>query len=177
MKTIWPKLALLVLCCGALAFELLHFRSSSRSAPPATVQKNKPDFVLLPAPDAATLISLFGNADPPIETWEPTLGEVEDLEGNLSQISALSKSLPSRNRSIGDARDYYRQYLAVNLNRKNVIFVNALCRIEPAGSNEWRKHFIDTVDGGKCFWKATYDPATHKFSNLIVNGMPETPGR
>ena len=26
-------------------------------------------------------------------------------------------------------------------------------------------------DGGKCFWHATYNPSTHAFSDLIVNGM------
>ena len=170
MKTIWPKIALLLLCCAALGFELWHFRPSTRHSPSPALHKNKPDFVLLPAQDAATLRHLFGN-DPPVQTWEPTLGDIEDVEGNLSQISELSRGFRDQNRSIVDAHDYYRQYLAVDLNGKNVIFVNALCRIEPAESDNWRKHFIDTVDGGKCFWKATYDPTTHKFSNLIVNGM------
>jgi hypothetical protein len=25
-------------------------------------------------------------------------------------------------------------------------------------------------DGGKCFWHATYDPATRSFNDLSVNG-------
>jgi hypothetical protein len=43
-----------------------------------------------------------------------------------------------------------------------------LCSVEPGDS--WRKHLIVVMDGGKCYWNAVYDPATQKFSDLVVNG-------
>jgi hypothetical protein len=171
VKKIWPKIALLVLCCAALAFELWHFRSSPKSASTPNMQRNKPDFVLLPVREVATFAGSMRRPKPRIESWEPTLGDINDLESNLQQISTLSEEFHDPNRRIDDARQYYRQYLAVEMNGKNVIFVNALCRIDPGDSNDWRKHLIDTVDGGKCYWRAFYDPSTHAFANLIVNGL------
>jgi hypothetical protein len=171
MKTIWPKIALLVLCCAALGFELWHFRSSPRTASAPKLQRNRPDFVLLPVSETAIFASSVGTLKPPIESWEPTLGDINDLESNLHQISTLSQEFHDPNRQINDAGQYFRQYLAVEMDGKKIIFVNALCRIDPGDSNDWRKHLIETVDGGKCYWKALFNPSTRTFSNLIVNGI------
>ena len=171
MKTSWLKLALLVLCCAALGFELWHFRSSPRSDSAPKLQRHKPDFVLLPVRETATFAGSVGSPKPRIESWEPTLGDINDLESNLQQISTLSQEFHDPNRHIDDAGQFFRQYLAVEVDGKKLIFINALCRIDPANSNDWRKHLIATVDGGKCYWKAFFNPSTHTFSNLIVNGI------
>ena len=174
MKTNWPKIALLVLCFGALAFELWHFSSSPRqtrqNSGPA-VPRSKPDFVLLPVSETATFAGLFGSPKPRVESWEPTLGDINDLERNLPQISTLSREFHDPNRRIDDAREYFRQYLAVTVDGKDLVFVNALCRTDAEVFKEWRKHLMIGNDGGKCFWHATYNPSTHAFSDLIVNGM------
>jgi len=173
MKISWLKIALLVLCCAALAFELWHFRSAPRSAQahPPVVPRSKPDFVLLPVSETATYSELFGEPKPRIQSWEPTLGNINDLESNLPKVSTLSAEFNDPNRHIDDARDYFRQYLAVTVKGRNLVFVNALCRIDPQVSSAWRKHLIMVNDGGECFWHAMYDPSTQKFSDLTVNGV------
>ena len=103
-----------------------------------------------------------------MENWEPTVADINDLEANLSQIAALSSKEPDVNQHIDDPGQYFRQYLAVAVNGRKIIFVNALCSVEPGDS--WRKHLIVVMDGGKCYWNAVYDPATQKFSDLVVNG-------
>jgi hypothetical protein len=170
MRTTWPKIALLILCCAALAFELWHFRSKSPSQEPhrTIAQKNKPDFALLPASEIAGFSKDYlVNPKIPVASWEPTLGDINDLESDLSQISALSEKLKDANRRIDDPKQYFRQLLAIRMDDKNLIFVNALCRPHP----DWRKHLLVVLDGGKCFWQGTYDPSARTFSNLIVNGV------
>jgi hypothetical protein len=135
------------------------------------VPRTKPDFVLLPVSETGTFAEFFGEPTPRVQSWEPTLGDINDLESNLSQISTLSAEFHDPNRHIEDARDYFRQYLAVTMKGTNLIFVNALCRIDPEVSKDWRKHLMIVNDGGKCFWHATYNPSTHAFSDFTVNGI------
>jgi hypothetical protein len=171
MQTGKLKIALVLLCCVALAFEVWHLRSrvpSDQCQAAQAAPKHRPNFVLLPATEIATYTAFFGDPKPRTENWEPTVGDIDDLEAHLSQIAALSSQEQDANRHIDDPRQYFRQYLAVAVNGKKLIFVNALC----SGSQppNLRKQLILGADGGKCFWHAEYDPATQTFSNLKVNG-------
>lgn len=165
------KLALVLLLCVVLAFELWHLRGRMHSSQQQATQstpKRRADFVLLPASEIATYARFFPDPKAQMKNWEPTLGDINDVEANLSQISALSSKEPDPDRHIDDPNQYFRQYLAVAINGRKTIFVNALCNVEPDGS--WRKHLVIVADGGKCLWNAVYDPSTQKFSNLRVNG-------
>ena len=150
--------------CAAVGWEWWHFRSASNSARQAAsfAHKNAPDFALLPASQIQPWIEYFSPGSH-VESWEPTVGDIEGAESNLSQISA------QRN-DIDDARKYFRQYLAVVVNGRRTIFLNAFCTNQ-GHENDWRKRLVFVYDGGKCFWHATYDPATQKFSELAVNGV------
>ncbi len=170
MKTIWPKIALLVLCCAALGFELWHFRSGpnpTRQSPKAVARKNGPDFVLLPASEIESWSKYFAPGSHS-ESWEPTLGDINDVEADLAQITTLSNTDSDPSRHIDSPRGYYRQYLAVSMGGKRKIYVNALCTIDQ--DTNWRKRLIVVADGGKCFWHAMYDVSTRTFSELSVNG-------
>lgn len=164
------KIALALLLCLLLGFEIWRLRvgsgSSQQSAPVS--QRHKPDFVLLPEAEVATYAGLLADPKQHLESWEPTVGDIEDLNSNLSQISALSSKDLDANRRIDAPDQYFRQYLAVVVNGKKTIFVNSLCSdVQPPNR---RKKLILGADGGKCFWHASYDPATQSFSNLVVNG-------
>jgi hypothetical protein len=170
MKTIWPKLALLVLCVAALGFELWHFRSGStqrQQSPGPVARKNGADFALLPASEIGLWSKYFAPSSH-AEGREPTLGDINDVEADLAQITALSNTDSDPSRHIDSPRDYYRQYLAVSMGGKRKIYVNALCTIDQ--DTNWRKRLIVVADGGKCFWHAMYDVSTRKFSELSVNG-------
>jgi hypothetical protein len=165
------KIVLVLLCCVALAFEVWHLRGRGTSGQQQTTQaapKHKPNFVLLPATEIATYAGRIASPKPRMENWEPTVADIDDLEANLAQIPALSSKEPDVSPHIDDPNQYFRQYLAVVVNGRKTIFVNALCNIQPG--QDWRKRLIILSDGGKCFWNAIYDPATQKFSDLAVNG-------
>lgn len=170
MKTVWPKIALLVLCCGVLWFELWHVRGGStpsvRNTGPAPAS-HKGDFALLPADQIGEWAKNFGG-DSHAESWEPTLGDMNDAEGALVQLAELSRSAPEAAGRIENPGDYYRQYLAVMVDGRKKMFLNAFCSIDQ--NADWRKRLIVARDGGRCFWHAMYDPATQRYSDQMVNG-------
>jgi hypothetical protein len=164
------KIAFLVLFCVAGTLEWWHFRSVSGSARQTAplAQKKRPDFVLLPATEITNAANLFGNLKSPMENWEPTVADINDLESSLPQITALSSKEPNTNRHIDNPDQYFRQYLAVMIHGQKQVLVNAMCTVEPG--QDWRRRLTIVSDGGKCFWHAVFDPTTQTFSNLVING-------
>lgn len=173
MKISWVKIGLLVLCCAAVAFEVWHFRSTAGQGGQllrTTPRKGEPEFTLLPASEIPAAIGYFIRTKPAAESWEPTLGEIEEVEANLSQITTLGKVDSNPGARIDDPRQYFRQYLAVVVNGRRMVLLNAFCSNQ-GHANDWRKHLVFALDGGKCFWHAIYDPATARFFDLKVNGV------
>jgi len=170
MKTSGIKVAFLVILCAVVAFEVWHFRGASeptRQASKPAAKKNGPDFALLPATEIQPWAKYLAAGAHP-ESWEPTVGDMNDVEANLAQITGLSNSDPDVYRHIDDPRAYYRQYLAVVIDGKKRVYVNALCSVDQ--DPNWRKHLVVVLDGGKCYWHATFDSSTQKFSDLVING-------
>ncbi len=166
---------LVLICLIAVGLELRHLRVTSPPSPSRNTQLKhmpKPDFALLPETEATAYANLIGSdSKTKVQSWEPTVGDIEGLEANLSQIPALMANGEKPSRHIDDPHQYVRQYLAIVQDGKPRIFVNALCSIDAGDSNKWRKHLELAADGSACFWQAWYDPSTQKFSNLIVNGV------
>jgi hypothetical protein len=174
MKTSWPKIALLVLCCAAVGFEVWHFRTSgaSRQEPLLkTAQTNRPDFVLLPPSEITDLAQFLAGPKARIGSWEPTVADMNDIEANLGQITALSSRNSDPSRHIEAPSQYFRQYGAAVIDGRQVLLVNALCSFGRERSELWRKHLIIVNDGGKCYWQAMFDVSIHKFTKLAVNGI------
>jgi hypothetical protein len=94
-------------------------------------------------------------------SWQPTPDVLSEMEAHLSDVQKLPHSLP-----IGDPSHSFRQYLAIIVSGRKLIYVNAM-PISPRG---WDKHFEDVCDGGGSFWGALYDPETKTFSELHTNG-------
>jgi len=174
MKTIWPKIALLLLCCGAVAFELWHFRSGPTSVhqhPSLAAAKTVPPFVLMRPSEVIPIARFFAGPEAKIESWEPSMGDINDVDANLGQIPRLSSEYPEMFRHIDTATPYFRQYGAVVINGRKSFVVNAFCPSAEDESGLWRKHLKVANDGGKCHWKALFDVSTHKFTQLAVNGL------
>lgn len=164
------KLGILAACFVAGAWEIWHLKGGSPRPPnPPVLLRHKPDRALLPEAEITAYAKLFAAPKSRVETWEPTVAEIEGLEDNLPQVTALSRQNPDPDRHLENPDQYFRQYLAVVIDGKKDIFVNSLCSVEQ--TKDWRKRLTIPSGGGKCFWHAVYDPATRKFSDLIVNGV------
>ena len=163
--------SVLVVAGGALELRRLRVEPFPATEPHAGVGHfAKPGYTLLPESEVtayANFLSLAGKVD--VRSWEPAVGDVENLEANLFQISALDETAPGSTRHIDEPDRYFRQYLGIVQSGKKWIFINAFCWTD--NSDESRKHLDVVYDGGKCFWQAWYDPDTQKFSSLIINGV------
>ncbi len=101
-------------------------------------------------------------------SWNVTQLQIAALEANVKRISSLREAGSARAIRITHPEDCYRQYVAVVVAGRKLIYVNAFSGIEVPG---WRSHFVTICDGGETVWGVLYDPVTGKFSDLEVNGV------
>ena len=57
------------------------------------------------------------------------------------------------------------QYKTIN---KSELYINAFCEI--GEDRDIEKNFVMVLDGGSCYFQATYDFNTNEFVKLEVNG-------
>jgi len=62
---------------------------------------------------------------------------------------------------------YFRQYVPVLRSGRKYVYINALCDEPPP--EYWRERLVVVADGATCYWQALYDPATRRYSHLMIN--------
>jgi hypothetical protein len=125
--------------------------------------------ILLPPAEAGAIMHLCSRHGPKVEgTWQATEADIDVLESNLQQISGLRCIWGTRSLKIVDPQSFYRQYVAIVVAGRRLIYVNAFYPIESLPFSV--EHFVNVCDGGPYFWGAMFDPATLKYSDLSING-------
>lgn len=124
--------------------------------------------VLLPRAEAQSIARLCSREAPEKVdgSWVPSKADLEALESHIPEIAKLSGW---QERKMGDPRSFYRQYVAIVVRGRRLIYINALC-FEKAPS-DWLKKLVNPCDGGQCFWGILYDPSAGQFSELHSNGV------
>jgi hypothetical protein len=89
---------------------------------------------------------------------EPWLTAAEDA------VIDASRAIPEEDRR--PRIDGYRQYAGYMLDGQRMIIINSSCD----EFEDWRSEVIFVMDGGPCFWQATYNATTGELDALIVNG-------
>jgi hypothetical protein len=129
---------------------------------------------------AAATIALGTWIHVPGGTWVPSSKTVHAAASKLEQ--AVKEQAGSEHRSLSKWSGYTFQYQGRTLQvqghehkRVKVIFVYGFCP-QPQAVREWlAKHaheeFLLVNDGGTCYFRAYYDPATKKYLGIIFNGM------
>jgi len=125
--------------------------------------------VLLPAHELKAVSNSYSRerAERYEGSWQPSKADLDGLEANLSQIAELKIYGWENKIHIEHPDQYYRQYVAVIVSGKGMIFVNAFREDKPP--SDWRDRLHLVIDGDLFYWQALYDPATHHFSNLRIN--------
>jgi hypothetical protein len=100
--------------------------------------------------------------------WEPTEAEIGGLEASLPLLpySSADNRLAVGDHHIDNPEQYFRQYFPVVRKGRKLIYVNAFRDKSPY----WRHHLVVIMDGGTRCWQAFYDPASHGFPTLWING-------
>jgi len=100
-------------------------------------------------------------------SWKPSQADLDGLEANLPLISKMKILGWSSNIHIDRPAQYYRQYVAILVSGKRMIFVNAFRDAQEF--SDWHDRLVIVIDGDIGYWQVLYDPATKQFSNLRIN--------
>lgn len=93
--------------------------------------------------------------------WAPSRQQVEQLEAQLPSLEA----------QVPKAADFDRQYVGIEMDGRQLIYVNAFHLPDDADIDPARDA-IRVCDGGAQFWGAVFDPASGSFSDVQFNGPP-----
>ena len=91
--------------------------------------------------------------------WAPSRQQVEQLEARL----------PSLETQVPKAADFDRQYVGIEMDGRQLIYLNAFHLPDDADIDPARDA-IRGCDGGAQFWGALFDPASGSFSDVQFNG-------
>ncbi len=93
--------------------------------------------------------------------WAPSRQQVEQLEAQLPSLEA----------QVPKAADFDRQYVGIEMDGRQLIYLNAFHLPDDADIDPARDA-IRVCDGGAQFWGAVFDPASGSFSDVQFNGPP-----
>ncbi|WP_303638704.1 MULTISPECIES: hypothetical protein [Stenotrophomonas] len=91
--------------------------------------------------------------------WAPSRQQIDQLEARLPALEA----------QVPQVLDFDRQYVGIELDGRQVIYINAFHLPEGAALRPAREA-VRVCDGGARFWGAVFDPASGSFSELQFNG-------
>lgn len=105
----------------------------------------------------------------PSGVWTPTTADIAQLEADLPAFLRTAENPWLRpDPPIWEREpDYMRQYLGIVENGAEIIYANFFC---DAHDFDWRSKYYFVNDGGDCFFQVKYNPQTHEFFDLSVNG-------
>ncbi len=87
------------------------------------------------------------------EAWTPTEADVIAAE---EAIEAEQGPL-----------DHMRQYIGITQGGQHKVYVNGFC---DAWETNWQAELVFVMDGGDCFFSATYNVETGELENFMFNG-------
>lgn len=93
--------------------------------------------------------------------WAPSRQQVEQLEAQLPSLEA----------QVPKAADFDRQYVGIEMDGRQLIYLNAFHLPDDADIDPARDA-IRVCDGGAQFWGAVFDPASGRFLDVQFNGPP-----
>jgi hypothetical protein len=161
---------------------LLHAQSGAR-------------YFVLPGRESRQLSQLCSRPGPKVAGgWQPNRGDINALDKRLFLVSKLASTSGMVGIHIAHPERYYRQYVGIVVEHRNLIYVNAFSTAPSAlgiddpkqfGSgfegvselpSDWRERLVNPCDGGIMFWGAVYDPKTQQFFDLATNtALPVPP--
>ncbi len=120
--------------------------------------------VIVPEAAAADFVAAAG-WDEAIEFWTPAPDDVAALEEAFD--TAWAEQPAAADGRFADPREHRRQYVGTIVDGRRLIEVNGFC--DPHGT-DWTSEPVVVLDGGACYYRATWDVDGGEFLALTVNG-------
>ena len=113
----------------------------------------------------ALLIAACSWIHVPDGAWEPTVRQVEELQQLLEPY--VDEQAIAWREELSPWERYTFQYQGQLIEGKEVIFINALCSEPPSQAT---KELVYIFDGGACYCRVYWDPASKAFTKFSFNG-------
>jgi hypothetical protein len=91
--------------------------------------------------------------------WAPSRAQIDQLESQLARLQPTITAPASSG----------RQYVGIESNGRQLIYINAF-KLEDHAQLDPARTAIRVCDGGGAFWGALYDPQSGIFSEITQNG-------
>jgi len=121
---------------------------------------------VLVAAAAATTIAVGSWLHVPGGTWNPSAQVVAQAASRLHTYALQQAS--AEGITVRPWSGYTFQYQGRKLRGRQVLYINAFCSSPPPDA---KREFVVVADGGTCYFRATYDPATGQFAGMLFNGV------
>lgn len=101
--------------------------------------------------------------------------EINQIENIIDkEIAKINKDFKKSQRTkfnyVGNPKKYFKQIIPViNSKGEKVVWVNCLCTV--SNEPDWKTRLIGVLDGGSCYFNCKINLTTHKFYDLMVNGV------
>lgn len=93
------------------------------------------------------------------EGWTPSMDDLQAAEDAVMTVAAQDERNPL---PFG-----YRQYAGIVEDGERKIVIHSMCK----RLDGWGQEFLLVLDGGPCFWQATYNADTGEVETFYVNGQ------
>lgn len=164
-RTTRPILALALAAAAVLAPAGAALRADDDGRPFQIVTGDGFRGAIVPEPRARELAAGWGiEAD---RFFTPTAADIEALEAGV--VTHLVAAAPPESPELWKkVPSYVRQYAGIFRDGKKLVLVSFLC--DGDEDDDWKTSPVVVDDGGDCFFRLLYEPATKAFSGLTING-------
>jgi hypothetical protein len=98
-------------------------------------------------------------------TWVPSQEVVAEFQGKIEAF--VQKRAALDHRELQDWSTYTFQYQGQQKGHKQFVYINAFC---DARDDRVEKEFVETFNGGSCYFSLRYYPRSKSFKELYING-------
>lgn len=97
--------------------------------------------------------------------WQPDESSINEAFVAIKKYIAIKSNNQSQ-KVLTKYDTYNFQIFGYSEDDSKLIYINAFCEDKPY----WQTGFVRVMDGGSCYWQATYNPVTKTLISFYSNG-------
>ena len=94
-----------------------------------------------------------------------------DVKQMAAEIQSAAASAGRRGELVKDVGAYVIQFKGSGPAKRRIVELRGSCEVDGKSRAELRKSFFNVLDGGECYFSATWDATARKFMFFQFNGV------